>query len=439
MSTSVMERSKGAGEGAAAAAVDAALTRSARRPAIGLSVGALIALVVFALLAPHKTPVFRLSTPEAALQAPPLAVPAVAWGWIVAVLLLAAAAWAWYLAIARTEKVPGWVSGAAWVLFLSGLLVWLVGTANNPNISLVQLLTGAVALSLPIVFGSMSGALCERAGVVNIAIEGQLLLGAFGAALGGLLTGSALGAIVSAALGGLLVSTLLAVFAVKYLVNQIIVGVVLNVFASGLTGFLAGTLLDSSNSESFKDMPKLAKLPIPGLSELPVIGPALFQQTILGYVMFLLVPALWFALFKTKWGLRVRAVGEHPKAADTVGIKVNRIRVSNVLIAGIVAGVGGSYYTLVSTSQFSRDMTGGTGYIALAALIFGRWNPLLAACAGLLFGFVTNLQYVLAQSGTAVPSQFMAMLPYIVTLLAVAGLVGRSRGPAASGQPYVKE
>ena len=186
-------------------------------------------------------------------------------------------------------------------------------------------------------------------------------------------------------------------------------------------------------------MPKLGKLPIPGLADIPLLGPILFQQTILGYAMFLLVPGLWFALFRTRWGLRVRAVGEHPKAADTVGINVNRLRTSNVLIAGVVAGIGGSYYALVSTSEFTANMTGGTGYIALAALIFGRWNPLLAACAGLLFGFVTNLQYTLAQAGTEVPSQFMAMLPYIVTILAVAGLVGNSRGPAASGEPYVKE
>lgn len=418
-------------------AITAALTRAAKRPAWMLSVAALIAVVVFGFLAPHTSASFRLSATDAAVKVPPLVVPAVAFGWIVALLLIAAAAWAWFLATQRQRSLPGWAMGLAWFVFLAGLMVWLVGTANNPDISLVQLLTGSVALSLPIIFGSMSGALCERAGVVNIAIEGQLLLGAFGAALGGLLTGTLVGALVTAALGGLLVSALLSLFAVKYLVNQIIVGVVLNVFASGLTGFFAGTLL--KDGENFHDMPKLAKLPIPGLADIPVLGPIFFQQTLLGYAMFLLVPGLWFALFRTKWGLRVRAVGEHPKAVDTVGIKVNRVRVSNVLLAGIVAGAGGSYYTLVSTSEFSRDMTGGTGYIALAALIFGRWNPLLAACAGLLFGFVTNLQYILAQAGTAVPSQFMAMLPYIVTIFAVAGLVGKSRGPAASGEPYVKE
>ena len=418
-------------------AISATMSKAARRPAWGLTIGALIALIAFAIMAPNTTAVFRLSANDAPVQVPPLEASSPLIGWLVAILLIAAAVWAWYLAIVKQRSIPSWATGLAWVLFLIGLMVWLVGTAKNPNISLVQLLTGAVALSLPIVFGSMSGALCERAGVVNIAIEGQLLLGAFGAALGGLLTGSIYGALISAALGGVFVSALLALFAVKYLVNQIIVGVVLNVFASGLTGFLAGTLL--KNGEGFHEMPKLGKLPIPGLADIPLLGPILFQQTILGYAMFLLVPGLWFALFRTRWGLRVRAVGEHPKAADTVGINVNRLRTSNVLIAGVVAGIGGSYYTLVSTSEFTANMTGGTGYIALAALIFGRWNPLLAACAGLLFGFVTNLQYTLAQAGTEVPSQFMAMLPYIVTILAVAGLVGNSRGPAASGEPYVKE
>ena len=170
-----------------------------------------------------------------------------------------------------------------------------------------------------------------------------------------------------------------------------------------------------------------------------MVGPVLFDQSVIGYIMYATVAVVWFALYRTRWGLRTRAVGEHPKAADTLGIPVNALRVRNVLLGGAVAGLGGAFYTLVSVSAFTRDMTAGSGYIALAALIFGRWNPVGALLASLLFGFASNLESILSFLGTPVPSQFLAMLPYVVTILAVAGLVGRSRGPAASGEPYLKE
>lgn len=291
---------------------------------------------------------------------------------------------------------------------------------------------------MPLIFGSMAGILSERSGVVNIAIEGQLLAGAFLAAVVGSLTGSAWAGLVAAVVAGVLVSWLLAVFSIKYLVNQVIVGVVLNVLVAGLTSFLFSTVL-SDNSSTLNSPPRFPQIRIPGLADIPVIGPILFDQTILGYGMYLIVGLLWFGLFRTRWGLRVRAVGEHPKAADTVGIAVNRTRYLSVLLGGAVAGMGGAFFTLVSASSFSKEMTAGQGFIALAAVIFGRWNPIGAFFAALLFGFATNMQYVLAILGTPVPSQFMAMLPYLVTVFAVAGLVGRSRGPAAAGTPYVKE
>jgi len=170
-----------------------------------------------------------------------------------------------------------------------------------------------------------------------------------------------------------------------------------------------------------------------------VIGPALFRQTILVYVMYITVPIVWFALYRTRWGLRLRAVGEHPQAADTVGIKVERVRYRALAIAGAVVGIGGAYYTMVSVQSFGREMTAGAGYIALAAVIFGKWDPVRAALAALLFGAATNLQGTLSVVGAPVPSQFMLMLPYVVTILAVAGFVGRSRAPAADGTPYIKE
>jgi simple sugar transport system permease protein len=230
----------------------------------------------------------------------------------------------------------------------------------------------------------------------------------------------------------------LAVFGIKYLVNQVIVGVVLNVLVSGLTGYLFSAVM-SQDAEKFNSPPHLPVWQIPLLSDIPIVGPILFKQTLVGYLMYVAVFVVWFALRKTRWGLRTRAVGEHPKAADTLGVNVNRLRFWNVTLGGAVAGIGGAYFTLVSIDSFTEDTSGGRGYIALAALILGRWNPIGAALAGLLFGFADNLQTVLSIINTPVPSQFMAMLPYLVTILAVAGLVGKSRGPAASGEPYVKE
>jgi general nucleoside transport system permease protein len=294
-----------------------------------------------------------------------------------------------------------------------------------------------VTLAVPLIFGSLSGVLCERSGVVNIAIEGQLLFGAFAAAVAGSLSGSAFVGLLAAAFAGVLVSLVLAVFSIKYIVNQVIVGVVLNVLVSGLTGFLFSTVL-SRDSETWNSPPRLPTIEIPLLADIPVIGPILFSQTIVGYLMYVAVIVIYVALYHTKWGLRTRAVGEHPKAADTLGVKVNATRFWNVLLGGAVAGLGGAFFTLVAVSSFGRDMTAGQGYIALAALIFGRWNPIGAFLASLLFGFATNLQFVLSILGTPVPNQFLAMLPYLVTIFAVAGLVGRSRAPLASGVPYVK-
>jgi simple sugar transport system permease protein len=274
-------------------------------------------------------------------------------------------------------------------------------------------------------------------GVVNIAIEGQLLGGAFTAAIVASMTQNPFIGLLAAAVAGAVVSMVLALFSIKYLVNQIIVGVVLNVLVSGVTGFLFSTVMQA-NKAQFNSPPGLDIIEIPVLSSIPIIGPILFRQSVVGYLMYVAVLVVWVGLFKTRWGLRVRAVGEHPQAADTLGINVNATRFWNVTLGGAVAGIGGSFFTLVAIDSFTKEISGGRGFIALAALIFGRWNPIGAFFAALLFGFADNLQSIVTIIGTPVPSQFMAMLPYLVTVLAVAGLVGRSRGPAASGIPYVK-
>ncbi|PZQ89933.1 MAG: ABC transporter permease [Leifsonia xyli] len=376
---------------------------------------------------------FTLSTKADAIQLAPLVVPTQAAVIVLAVLLvlLAVAAAGWVQL--RSGRAPLWISIAFAVLFLVSFLTWV---AADKNIPVPGMLVGTVALSVPLIFGALGGVISERAGVVNIAIEGQLLFGAFSAAIVGSITKQPVIALLAAMIGAVLVSFVLAAFAIKYLVDQVIVGVVLNVLVVGLTSFFYSKVL--TTDPALNSPVKFPVWPIPGLSEIPILGPVLFRQTVIVYLMYIAVFLVWFGLFKTRWGLRVRAVGEHPKAADTVGINVNSTRFWNVSLAGAIVGIGGAYYTLDVVGQFGKEMTNGAGFIALAAVIFGRWDPIRATLAGLLFGFATNLQSVLGIIGSPVPSDFMLMLPYLVTIFAVAGLVGVSRAPAADGKPYIK-
>jgi simple sugar transport system permease protein len=418
------------------AAAPRAVSTTTWKAAIAL--GVILALyALLLLLAPHEGDArFRLSTERDFFVLPTFEVPALATAWVCAAIGLAVVA----LAVVRTlggRRVPLWGTALYAAALLVGFLAW--AAAGSPrDLSVVGLLSGAVVLCVPIVYGALGGVIGERAGVVNIAIEAQLLAGAFTAAIVGSLTDSPWAGLVAAVLASALVALVLGLFTITYKVNQIIVGVVLNVLVIGLTSFMYSQVLVPA-SETLNTTTRFARIPIPFFERIPLVGPVLFNQTIVVYLMFVMVFAVWFALYRTRWGLRIRAVGEHPKAADTVGIDVVRTRYRAVLTAGAVAGIGGAFYTVVSINQFNREMTAGAGFIALAAVIFGKWDPLRAALAGLLFGFATNLQNVLSVVGSPVPSQFMLMLPYVVTVLAVAGLVGRSRAPAADGVPYTKE
>ena len=408
-----------------------------KKTSIILSVIAVIVFLCFGLMGNSDSAHFQLNSAGDAFKLPELVFPGKASNIVIGLLLLGIAAYSW-IQRKKGQSLATWMIAIAAILFVLSFLIWVVSGADITTISLASLLAGAVVLAVPLVFGSLSGVLCERAGVVNIAIEGQLLGGAFTAALVSSLTKNAFLGLIAAGIAGALVSLVLALFSIKYVVNQIIVGVVLNVLVSGITGFLFTTVMQE-DPELFNSPVHLPVIEIPLLSAIPVLGPILFKQSVIGYLMYLAVFIVWFGLFKTKWGLRVRSVGEHPKAADTLGIKVNRTRFWNVTLGGIVAGIGGSFFTLVAIDSFTKEISGGRGFIALAAVIFGRWNPIGAFLAALLFGFADNLQVILTIIGTPVPSQFMAMMPYLVTIFAVAGLVGRSRGPAAAGEPYVKE
>lgn len=398
-----------------------------------LGVATVLALVLFVLRAKSGTTTFALASENDFFQLPAVGVPAAATGvvlFVVLALITGFAAWN----VSRGATTPLWVLGVYSVLFVLGFLTWAAVGATVP---VPGLLIGAVALSTPLIFGAMGGVISERVGVINIAIEGQLLSGAFVSAVVASVTGSTYVALLAALIAGALTASLLAMFSIKYFVNQVIVGVVLNVLVVGLTSFLYSVVL-TKNTGTLNAPPRFARIEIPFLSQIPVIGPVLFRQTLIVYLMYVVVAMVWFGLFHTKWGLRLRSVGEHPQAADTVGINVARTRFWNVCLAGAIAGLGGAYFTLGSVGAFGKEMTAGAGYIALAAVIFGRWDPIRATLAALLFGFASNLQNVLGIIGSPVPSEFMLMLPYVVTIFAVAGLVGHVRGPAAAGKPYSK-
>ncbi|HEX8629958.1 MAG TPA: ABC transporter permease [Catenuloplanes sp.] len=324
------------------------------------------------------------------------------------------------------------VLGLSILAFVLSFLCWQVAGKFMP---LVDTASGSLELALPLILGALAGVLCERSGVVNVAIEGQFLMGAFGAAMVGTMAASVWVGLLSAAVGGLLVAALLGLLAIRYLVDQVVVGIVLNLLAVGVTGFLYERLMQTDPA-IFNQPPRMPAWRIPGLADIPVLGPVLFDTNPLVYLALLLVVVVHLALSRTRWGLRTRAVGEHPTAADTVGVRVRGLRYTNVLLGGLVAGAGGAFFTLVATGNFTKNMTSGAGFIALAALIFGRWTPYGALAAALFFGFANKLAIFLSTIGSPVPGQFLSMLPYLATIIAVAGLVGRVRAPAADGKPY---
>ncbi len=326
------------------------------------------------------------------------------------------------------------VLGLVVFLFVFAFLVW--ATADN-SLNLFGMLQSTLLRSVPLTLGALSGVLCERAAVINIAIEGMMLTAAFMGVLIGSASSNLWIGLISGALAGALLGAILAVLSIRYRVDQIIAGTVLNIFALGITSYLTARVLveyqNLNNPGTFKPVS------IPLLSKIPMIGPLLFRNNMFVFIMFALIAAVWVGLFKTKWGLRVRAVGEHPKAADTVGINVLRVRYQNVILGGLVAGIAGTYLTLGSVGRFDEGMSAGKGFIALAAVIFGRYNPVGAFGAALIFGFADSLQNKLAILNSGIPSEFLAMAPYLATLLVVAGVVGRARVPAADGQHYIKE
>jgi general nucleoside transport system permease protein len=409
--------------------------RSWKTPIV-LGVLALTVLIGFGILGDPGQVSFAWSDPEDAIALDPLVVTSSVFCLVAGIIaLLAAGLSTWMIAMRR--KIPFWIPLIVGFAFLASLLAWVGAGSPSQRVPVVFLLTGAIALSAAVIYGALAGVIGERVGVTNIAIEGQLLAGAFTGAFVGSITGNQFAGLVAAMAAGCLVSAVLAVFAIKYLVDQIIVGVVLNVIIIGLTDFLFSAVL-ADNEPELNRPGTLPFLPIPGLSDIPVLGPVLFDHRITTYLIFVLVPVVWFFLFRTRAGLRIRALGEYPLAADTVGINVLRTRFWTVTLAGAIAGLGGAALTLGSNNAFVPGMSAGQGYIALAAVILGRWNPWLAAIAGLLFGFARNFRIWAVGAGSPIPPDLIAMTPYLVTLFAVAVLIGRAVAPASVAKPYIK-
>ncbi len=382
----------------------------------------------------HGDATFSMQGATSWFTIPNITVPAGPGNWVLTVLAFAASGYAVALA-ARGRTVPTWPVVVAGVALVLAFLSWTVAGNQAAAIPVMRLLSGALVFAVPLAFGALSAVVCERSGVVNIAIEGQMIAGAFAAVIASSATGNPWVGLITAPLAGVAVAWLLGVFAIKYRVDNIIVGVVLNMLAIGLTSFLFSILFVGSTA-GLNQALALPTLPIPLLVGIPVLGPVLFNQTILVYLVYVLIVVLNISLFRSRWGLHTRSVGEHPKAADTVGIKVVALRWRNVLLGGAMAGMGGAVFTIGMGLAFSKNMVAGNGYIALAAMILGGWRPIGAALAALLFGFATNLGFIIQTVEAPIPTEVVLMIPYIVTILAVGGFVKSAVAPAGVGKPY---
>jgi len=335
-----------------------------------------------------------------------------------------------------TRRALDWTNISLAIGFSLFSLAFLAWAAAGSQFSLVGMLRSTVILSVVVVFGALTGLMCERVGVINIGIEGQLLASAFA----GVVLSSAFGTwagLAGALITGGLLGWLLAWLTIRFHVDQIIAGVVINFLALGLTSLMSARIL--SDVQSLNAPERIPSWKIPILADIPVIGPMFFDHTFFVYGMFVLVLAIHMGLFYTRWGLRSRSVGEHPRAADTAGINVYWVRYRNVILGGMIAGFGGAFLGLAQVARFEEDMTGGIGFIGLAAMIFGRWLPFGALGAGLVFGFARAVQQKVAILNIGLPSEFLLMLPYVVTIIVVAGVVGKTRPPAADGKPYIKQ
>ena len=300
----------------------------------------------------------------------------------------------------------------------------------------IDFLQASVRFSTPLLGASLGEAISERAGLVNVSLEGMMLCGALGATLGVYYTGSPWLGVLSGILAGMLVALVQGFFSITLAVNQIVVGIALNIASLGATTFISRSVFGVTESTQVLG---LESVRLPFLGSIPILGDALFNHSVLVYITYLLIPVVALVLTRTEWGLSLRAVGEHPEAADSLGVSVARTRYMAVLVCGMLAGLAGCFFSLVQLNMFVEGMTGGRGFIALAVVIVGKWNPWHLALVSLLFGMLDAVALRAQALNIGLPYHLLLALPYIVTLLVYAGLVGRARPPAALAQPYIRD
>ena len=395
-------------------------------------VGIFIALVFGLNVQPGQVSTFVMNlTSSKAIPIPDIIVPSRLSIFILAFITFGMGVWQ----LAKGFKSLGMLIGVLSFTFVASFLVWsAAGISFNLEGMISQSLMGAT----PIALAAMCGIISERTAVINIGLEGIMLISAETAVIAATLTHNLTFGLFVAILTGGAVGALHAVLCIKYKVNHIISGTAINMLGTGITTFVTQKYLES-NIDLLNNSGVYPPIAIPLLSRIPVIGPAIFENNIIIYLMMLLVVCMQIMLFFTPWGLRTRAVGEHPRAADTVGINVFLMRYINTIIGGMIAGIGGAYFTIGSVGRFDQNMTNGKGFIGLAAMIFGNYTPVGAFSSSVIFGFADSLQIKMQILNLPIPSEFLAMIPYIVTIIVLAGVVGRASVPAADGQPYEKQ
>jgi ABC-type uncharacterized transport system permease subunit len=337
--------------------------------------------------------------------------------------------------LARGIKSTGLMVGVVALCFVGAFLIW---AARGKSMDLVGMMNTSLVRATPIALAALCGVACERSAVINIGIEGIMLVSAMVSVLVGTVMHNLVMGLLAAILTGMLISALHALLSIKFKVDQIISGTAINVVGAGLSSFINSRYMQV-HINTLNNSGVFPNIPIPLLVKIPILGPVLFENNIIVYIMLLLVAFTYIVLFYTPWGLRTRAVGEHPKAADTLGINVYLTRYVDVIFGGLLAGIGGAYFTLGSVGRFDQLMTAGKGFIGLAAMIFGNWNPVGALGSSLIFGFADSLQVKMQILKTPIPSEFLQMAPYIITIIVLAGVVGGVHSPAADGAVYEKQ
>ncbi len=410
-----------------------AIDRQRLGTGILLLVAALLMFVLFALgTQAGQTAKFGMNLGDNALQIPDLVLPVQPA--LYTLILISVFLGAWQLARGGFRST-GWLIAIVSFCFVAAFLIW---ATKDASFNLVGMLNGTVGRAVPIALAALCGVISERTAVINIAIEGIMLIAAMTAVMTATLAHSLLVGLIVAIITGALVAALHAVLVIRFKVDQIVSGVAINIFGSGITSFISNRYLES-NTDLLNNSGTFPVWSVPLLSKIPIVGPILFQQSPFVYITILLVILMHVVLYFTPWGLRTRAVGEHPRAADTLGVNVFLMRYVNVIIGGMIAGIGGAYFTIGSVGRFDQDMTAGKGFIGLAAMIFGKWNPIGSFLSSLLFGFADSLQVKMQILQVPIPSEFLAMAPYIVTIIVLTGVVGRAVAPAADGASYEKQ